>query len=176
MSELDELRALIQDRPVLEVNKLVGYGDGVRDKFLMPRKPLLSDGLQIFLDGVEQSSEDYTVDLETGGLTFDTPPSEGEEITVTYHHATLSDLELDSILNRNPGSIYLAASEALQMILAGKGRLINFAKADSRVDLSHVRKDLMKLAEHYRRLGASSTSPKVESFDYPRTISSEDDE
>ena len=176
MSDRDELRALIQDQPRLETGKLVGYGDGTGCIFLMPRHPLLSDGMQIFIDGAELPAEDYTLNLETGGLTFDTPPSEGDEITATYHHVTLSDSELDGILSRNPGSIYLAAAEAIQCILAGKGRLVNFAKADARIDASAVRKDLMQLAEHYRRLGASSTSPKVESFDYPRTVDIEGDD
>jgi hypothetical protein len=169
MPDRDELRSLIQDQPRLETARHVGYGDGALSIFLMPRRPLLADGLQIFIDGAELDAGDYTINLETGGLTFDTPPSEGDAITATYHYVTLSDAELDSVLSRNPGSIYLAAAEAIQLILAGKGRLVNFAKADARFDASTVRNNLMQLAEHYRRMGASSTSPKVESFDYPRT-------
>jgi hypothetical protein len=176
MSERDELRRLIQDLPKLEVRKHVGYGDGTRKAFVLPRKPVLAYGLQVFIDGSEQTpDEDYMLDLETGGVTFSAAPSTDEEITATYHFVALSDAELDSVLSRNPGSVYLAASEALQMILAGRGRLINFAKGDANVDTRAVRKDLMALAEHYRRLGASAGA-KVESFDYPPTTSGEGDE
>jgi len=168
MSDRDELRRLIQDTLRLEVLKPVAYGDGSCEKFLLPRRPVIADGLQVFIDAVEQTpDEDYTVDLETGGLTFEAAPEEGAEITATYHFAALSDAELDSCLTRNPGSIYLAAAEAIQMLLAGRGRLINFAKADSKVDMKAVRDNLMSLAEHYRRLGASASGPRVDSFDYP---------
>jgi hypothetical protein len=177
MSQRDELRRLIQDQPRLEVRKLVGYGDGSRKAFVLPRRPVLAYGLQVFVDAVEVTiEEDFTVDLETGGLTFTVAPSDGEEITATYHFVALSDAELDSVLGRNPGSIYLAAAEAIAMLLAGRGRLINFAKADGRVDTDAVRKDLMALAEHYRRLGSSAAGPKVESFDYPPSTSGEDDD
>jgi len=168
MSDRDELRRLIQDTPRLEVLKPVAYGDGSAKTFLLLRRPIIADGLQVFIDGDEQTiDEDYTVNLETGALTFAAAPEEGAEITATYHFAALSDAELDSCLARNPGSIYLAAAEAIQMLLAGRGRLINFAKADSRVDMKAVRDNLMSLAEHYRRLGASASGPKVDSFNYP---------
>ena len=170
MSDRDELRRLIQDIPRLELLTPVAYGDGSSTQFLLPRRPLIADGLQVFIDAVEQTiGEDYTADLDAGGLTFITAPEEGAEITATYHFAALSDAELDSCLTRNPGSIYLAAAEAIYMLLAGRGRLINFAKADSKVELKAVRDNLMSLAEHYRRLGASASGPKIDSFDYPTT-------
>jgi hypothetical protein len=175
MADRDELRRLIQDLPRLEVRKPVGYGDGSRKIFNLPRKPVLADGLQIFVKGVEESSENYSIDLETGAVTFDAAVSDGDEITATYHFVSLSDVELDEVLARNPGSIYLAAAEAIQILLAGRGRLVNFHKADAGVDMKAVRKDLMSLAEHYRRLGASATSPKVESFDYPPLADGEGD-
>ena len=175
MADRDELRRLIQDLPRLEIRKPVGYGDGSRKIFNLPRRPVLADGLQIFVEGAEQGSEAYSIDLETGGVTFDAAPSDSDEITATYHFVALSDAELDAVLDRNPGSIYLAAAETIQILLAGRGRLINFQKADGKVDMQAVRKDLMALAEHYRRLGASATSPKVESFDYPRTADGDGD-
>jgi len=168
MSDRDELRSLIQDTPRLELLAPVAYGDGFSTQFLLPRRPVIADGLQIFVDDVEQTIDvDYTIDLESGGLTFTIAPDEDSEISATYHFAALSDTELDSCLTRNPGSIYLAAAEAIQMLLAGRGRLINFAKADSKVDLKAVRDNLMSLAQHYRRLGASASGPKIDSFDYP---------
>ena len=176
MSQRDELRKLIQDLPRLEVRKQVGYGDGSRKKFILPRRPILADGLQVFIDGVEKTpDEDYTVDLSTGGITFTSAPDNDDEITATYHFTALSDAELDSALERNPGSIYLAAAEAINMLLAGRGRLINFAKADGRVDLKAVRENLTTLADHYRSLGASASGPRVDSFDYPPSSNEDSD-
>lgn len=176
MTDRDELRRLIQDQPRLEVGKLVGYGNGSAITFIMPRKPILADGLEIFADEVMQVPDSYTVNYETGGLVFDAAPSDGVEITATYHFAALSDAELDGVLERNPGSIYLAAAEAIQLLLAGRGRLVNFAKADGRVDVKSVRQDLMTLAEHYRRLGGTASGAKVESFDYPRLTNGDGDQ
>ncbi len=168
MSQRDELRKLIQDMPRLEIRKLVGYGDAASVKFQLPRHPVLADGLQLFVDGEEQTLDtDYTIDLETGGVTFSAAPDEADEITATYHFAALSDDELDIILARNPGSIYLAAAEAITVLLTGRGRLVNFAKGDTRVELQAVRENLMSLAEHYRNLGASASGPRIDSFDYP---------
>ena len=175
MTDRDELRRLIQDQPRLEVGKLVGYGNGTAITFIMPRKPVLADGLEVFIDGVMQVPDSYSVNYETGGLIFDAAALIGEKITATYHFVALSDTELDDVLARNPGSIYLAAAEAIQLLLTGRGRLVNFAKADGRVDVKSVRSDLMTLAEHYRRLGGTASGAKVESFDYPRLTNGDGD-
>ena len=176
MSDRDELRKLIQDFPRLEIGKLVGYGDATRTVFILPRRPLLADGLEICIDGdIQTPGTDYTVDLQTGGLTFALAPEADAEITTTYHFVALSDDELDSALSRNPGSIYLAAAEAIHMLLAGRGRLVNFVKADGRVDFNAVRNNLEALAKHYLSLGAVASGPKVESFDYPPSTDSDSD-
>ena len=175
MTDRDELRRLIQDNPRLEVGKLVGYGNDFVKAFILPRKPILADSLEVYVEGELQNPEGYDVNLETGGIKFHAAPFDGDEITATYYFAALSDAELDGVLERNPGSIYLAAAEAIQLLLAGRGRLVNFAKADGRVDVKSVRQDLMKLAEHYRRLGGTASGAKVESFDYPRLTNGDGD-
>jgi len=73
----------------------IGTGDGIEVDFTCNNIPLLSgasqtvypvgdSGLTVFVDGVKVSSEDYSVVLATGVITFDVAPLDTLAVTATY--------------------------------------------------------------------------------------------
>jgi len=85
----------------------IGTGDGIEVDFTCNNVPLLSgasqtvypagdSGLTVFVDGVKVSSEDYTVVLATGVITFDTAPLDTLDVTATY---TSSDVAVADTLD-----------------------------------------------------------------------------
>lgn len=68
-----------------KIKELVGTADGSQTTFSTYRSPLLIDSEKVYVDGKEQPTQYYTVNNDTGDITFDTAPSSGDvEVTYTY--------------------------------------------------------------------------------------------
>lgn len=79
----------------------VGTGDGSTTQFTLAHIPVEEYSEIIYLDGVEQTrGTDYTIDYETGMITFSTAPSSGVAITADYQYRM--ELVVDS--RTGPGS------------------------------------------------------------------------
>jgi len=63
----------------------VGTGDGTTKEFYLANKPVKEGSEKIYVNGVKQTrDQDYTVDYETGKITFATAPVDGAQITADY--------------------------------------------------------------------------------------------
>ena len=63
----------------------VGTGDGTTTTFYLADPPVLWHSETIYVDGVAQTRDtDYTIDYETGEITFATAPASGASITADY--------------------------------------------------------------------------------------------
>jgi len=65
-------------------NEYLGTGDGVEKEFTTEYSPIVSDTLTVYINSVEVSETDYTVDYALGKITFNTPPQKGANITCDY--------------------------------------------------------------------------------------------
>ena len=62
----------------------VGTGDGTTTEFYLNYSNVVSDSETIYINDTEVNS--YTIDYDTGKITFDTPPSNGASITADYQY------------------------------------------------------------------------------------------
>lgn len=62
----------------------IADGDGVKTEYFTPSKPIKVDSMYLYVDGVLQNEDDYTLDLTTGKITFTEAPKLGAEITARY--------------------------------------------------------------------------------------------
>ncbi len=63
----------------------VGTGDGATKEFYLVNKPIKEGSETIYVDGTALTrDQDYTIDYETGKITFTTAPANGAEITADY--------------------------------------------------------------------------------------------
>lgn len=62
----------------------VGDGDGLTTDFWTNSAPIATNSVKVYLNGVMQTSDKYTVDHEDGKITLNAAPALGVEITVSY--------------------------------------------------------------------------------------------
>lgn len=86
---LDVARAYVKSYTGLEnvspENEDVGTGDGEETEFTLAYHPATASSYTIYVDGVAKTkTTHYTLDEDTGVITFLTAPANGSAITATY--------------------------------------------------------------------------------------------
>ena len=162
MATVDELRLKILDRPQLVIGERVGTGDASLKVFKLLNKPIMSDSVTVYLDGIAQTEvTDYALDYDTGKLTFTSAPDSGESITSDYEFATYSDDELGQFLTSSGDNLALAAGSALTSLVADRSRLVTWSRGDMKIDYDRLRKDLSEVARRFYAQGASESGGAV---------------
>lgn len=67
-------------------SEAVGTGDGTETDFTLDNTSIISDTVTIYIDGSAVDEDDYTLNLETGALVFDTAPGNTLAVTADYEH------------------------------------------------------------------------------------------
>lgn len=69
-------------------DEAAGVGDGTKKDFTLTHSPVAESGLAVKVDGI--AATDYTINYNTGIITFATAPVATKNITVDYKYATRS--------------------------------------------------------------------------------------
>jgi hypothetical protein len=65
----------------------VGTGNGVQTAFTLASSPILSKAETVYLAGVAKTRDtDYTIDFDTGGITFTSAPASSSAVTANYKY------------------------------------------------------------------------------------------
>lgn len=118
MADIDDVRVIIADPPSYDRSQDIG--DGLVTEFLIPNAPIVLDSERVYFDGVLVPNTEYTLDLNTGRLVFNTAPGSAIVILVTYNWVLLSDTSLTTFLTLWPSDIRLAAAAALDTIASSE--------------------------------------------------------
>jgi hypothetical protein len=83
-------QGMMYDRyPVTVTAEYVGHGDGVTATFWLDYAPIVVDSETVFVDGVAQTRDvNYTINYDTGNITFITVPPDCSDITADYTYYT----------------------------------------------------------------------------------------
>lgn len=150
MATAAQLRVVTHDKEKVKAEEVVGVGDGTRTKWVLEMYPIKADSEVITVAGVAQTSTtDYTINDDTGLITFGSAPSDESEIlTTTYSYYALSDADLAVVLAQD-SNLFLAAAICLRIIAADSAKLFAWWSGDERVDMSKVAGNLLKVAESF---------------------------
>ena len=73
--------------PLPITGESVGTGDGTTKTFTLANPPVRYHSETIYIDGSAQTRDtDYTINYDTGEITFTSPPASGASITADYTH------------------------------------------------------------------------------------------
>ena len=88
--------ALIKCKLFSVTGEAVGAGDGSTTQFTLANVPVEEYSETIYVDGVAQTRDtDYSIDYETGVITFTTAPADGASITADYQYRL--EVEFDTV-------------------------------------------------------------------------------
>lgn len=87
-----------QDSLIAVTGESLGTGNGNAIVFTTANVPLRLGSVHVYIDAVETSSSNYSVNLNDGTIVFVTPPAMGEAITVDYNYPGLVTFSIDATL------------------------------------------------------------------------------
>ncbi len=148
MTALQRLRLLIRDREKVRPEEVFGVGTGTRTSWVLEMCPIKNESESLTAGGV--SSTNYTINNDTGLITYDSAPSDGDELLATvYSYYAFSDTELNEILVIDSNVLLLAAASCLRILAADSVKLFAWWSGSERVDMSKISASCLKAAKSY---------------------------
>lgn len=157
VSDLDRLRVSVADRLRLVTEEILGVGDGSRTFFRLQLPVIVAGSEVIYIAGVESTrGTDYSVDYNTGLVTFVSPPAADAVIKAgKYTWTTFSDGELSDALGQNNNNVLQAAIQVVQWLLVDTERFMKYFLGQEMIDRSSGVAALETMIEQFKSsLGA----------------------
>lgn len=144
---VETVRALTNDKA--QPDRAVLAGDGFSVDFALPNSPVVSSSYRVYSGSTPQAEiTHYTIDRDSGVITFVAAPASGAVITVNYRHTILSDADIEAFLSLEGDVAQLAAATALETIATNQALTLKVMK------LLDVQTDGAKLASELRARAA----------------------
>lgn len=166
MATIEQLRLKILDKPQVVIGEKVGVGDGSKAKFKLKLVPIMDESVTLYIDGEVLEEENYELDYETGVITFDSAPEEGEAVVADYGFTAFSDSDLQEFLDESGGNLAMAAGNALMSLLADRNRMVSWSRSEGRIDYDRLRKDISETASRFLKQGMSESGSKTDEVDW----------
>ena len=157
MTNREKLRMLIGDRDkVLSEPDAFGTGDGATKYFRLSLFPIHATTEVVVVDNVAQTrTSDYTIDNDTGLLTFASAPSNGAVVKAqAYTYNAFSDDEIDQILSDYGNDLNLSAAHCCRALATDAARFFAYSSGDEKVDRTKESEHFLRLAEMYEAQAA----------------------
>ena len=123
-------------------------GDGSSIHFRLSSYPISANSQQVYLAGTLQTeTTHYTLDDDTGKLTFLTAPGDGLTIFARGEASAFSDTELNDIITQNDDSVLQATLHCLRLLMSNNALRERWRAGDLESDPRSI---LENLAELYR--------------------------
>lgn len=155
LTDLQRVRSLIGDMNKVSINELVAKGNGSTVDFQLDMYPVRTGSLVFLVTGNSKTGS-ATVNHAVGmvSLTASAPPA-GDQVVATYLYNSLSDDEIQSIIDTISGTLgdnlLLAASLGCYAIAANNAKFFAYTQGEKSVDKNQQSKKLLDLADSYMK-------------------------
>lgn len=139
-----QVRTIISDQP--QPYRHTATGDGTTTLFTLPYRPVQADSDDITVNGTPTTA--YTLDHDSGRITFTAAPADEAIIIVDYTWSALSDTAIATYLDLCDDDPRLAAAMALDTIAT------NEALVSKRIKLLEITTDGPAVAKSLREHAA----------------------
>jgi len=116
---IDQVRAL--DADPYQYDRTTDVADGVATDFQTANYPVFPLSEKVYINGaLKVRNVDYTIDNDTGVISFTAVPTLNANVVVTYKWSILSDASLQVMLDLVNANVLLGAAMALDTIASSE--------------------------------------------------------
>ncbi len=138
-----QVRALVSDN--YQADQYAEDGDGSQKLYKLRHFPVLAASESFTVDAVAQTDPThYSLDDNTGLITFVTAPPSGQSIGYNYQHSLISDADITLFLTLESSNVKRAAATTLDTIAR------NRALVEKRIKIGDLETDGVSLAAELR--------------------------
>ena len=121
-------------------------GDGSSIHFRLSSFPVLAASEQVYLAGVLKADPaDYSLDDDSGKITFVSAPTDGTTIFVRGEASVFSDTELNDVLTQQGDDVRLSTLHVLRILMVDKAKQDYWAANQVTVDPRQAVSNLQKV-------------------------------
>lgn len=164
LSDLELLRLTLADEHKQSTDSEVG--DDNTTSYNLSHNKIKTDSYQVLVNDVLQTegeSDDYTINLNTGVVTFNTAPESGAEIVVNYEFSAFRDEELTEFLALD-GSVQNAAIRCIKILMADAARRFDYTAGQTDIKASQVFANLKELLKTIQESGIGGNIGQTVAF------------
>lgn len=148
LTNLQRLRLNIHD-PYLEFQD-TELGDGSSIHFRLSSYPVLDASAQVYLNGIlKTETTDYSLDDDTGKITFVSAPTNGMSIFVRGEASIFSDTELNDILAQHGSDVTQSTLHGLRLLMASRALMEKWSANGVSSDPQTIHNALKQLYDYY---------------------------
>lgn len=146
MTNLEKLRQKIADP--YKYSEDSQTSDGISTVYELTHGHVLDGSYTVYVDGEEQIEDtDYTIELDSGVITFSSIVTTGDEIRVIYKFSAFSDDELTQYLTDNNDDMDSAMLDIIDVLLFDSSRRFDYSTGKTEMKPSQVFNNLKSLRE-----------------------------
>ena len=149
ISNLEYIRLLLSVPKKVVLAEDLGMGDGTTKKFQAQLWPIIAETETVRVDGVEQTrNTDYTIDNDTGLVTFTNAPGDGDAVDADYSWAVFSDVTINALLARYNQSVVPVLKDLVRALLSNTDLFVKYTIGMESIDRSKALDALKALLEN----------------------------
>lgn len=146
MTYLQEIRMKLAD-PIRDAYD-TKEGDGTTPIFDLAHRSIISYTVTVS-DVLQVENTDYTMNTETGSITFLNIPADGAEIKCQYTFATFTTNELEDIYLEQDSDVDSTIAYCIEVLLMDSARRFDYTSGQTDMKPSQVFDHLLKMKEIY---------------------------
>jgi len=148
LTNLQYIRLQLQVPHRAVLREQLGIGDGSIKKFQTQLWPVIADSETIRADGTAKTQgTDYTIDNDTGVVTFTTAPVADKVVDGDYAWSVFSDLQINGLLDRYSDAVNPVLRDLIRALLSNTDLFIKYTIGMESVDRSAAKDALKTLLE-----------------------------
>lgn len=146
---VDTVRALVNDKA--QAASVTETGDGATVRYNLPYYPVVAASYAVYVNGsLQTETTHYSINRDTGVVTFVTAPTSGHAVRVDYSHHVISDDDIEAFLTLYGDSDLRAAAQWCNTVAGQQVLVMKVVQLlDVRTDGAAMSRELRQMAKWF---------------------------
>lgn len=162
LTDLQYIRLTLNLPHRVILRETLGIGDGAIKKFQTQLWPIIAESETVRVNGTAKTrNTDYTIDNDTGLITFSVAPTDTHVVDADYNWSVFSDANITDLLARYNDQVNPTMQDLIRALLANSDLFIKYTTGMESVDRTRALDALKTLYEELQDLPAGAVAQSV---------------